>query len=260
MSPFGGCPGPWYTSGMRGQAALLAVLCSASAAHAASPDIRAGIEAFRNFDDTAASGIFHGLLRSRPQPADASRAHMYLGLIAMNEAKPWEAKDEFLQALRIDATLELPLDSSPKARVVFGQAQQQISKESLQPAPTAPLRTESQAPQPVLVESAPSGSSRAPAWVLGGVAVAALATGTIFGVLASNTLSSATQALDVGTSQSLAHQSGTDAWVADVSWAAGGVLAVVSGILFFAEGPSSAPSVSAAASPQGAALVVTGHF
>jgi hypothetical protein len=103
-------------------------------------------------------------------------------------------------------------------------------------------------------------ASHVPAYVAGGLALAALGTGIVFGVLANSALSQAqTSAYAAATQQQLA-TSGTDAVVADVLFGVSGAAAITAVILFLTERSSDTVRAGVAAVPGGAAAFIGGAF
>lgn len=228
------------------------------------------IQLFNNFEDQRAESSLAELLQRRPPSGQAARARVYLGLIALNALKSDAARAEFKAALAIEPTTELPFDASPKARLVFEQVRQEfvvdvMGTSSAGGAPSSrhgdtalagterkftdasppssglptlevpPRSTTPSVPRSALQAAAPSGPDHVPAYVVGGLGVAALAAGIVVGVVANATLSQAAAATDVGSSQSLAAQAGAQGATADVFLVAGGVGVVAAVVLFVIE-------------------------
>jgi hypothetical protein len=156
----------------------------------ASTDIAAAslgeaIVAFEKLRDEDAADLLHAvLIRDPPSPIRA-KAHLYLGLIALNAVRTDEAREQFKIALSANATIELPPYASPKAQLVFAEAETQRRRD-LQRSLSAPLSGESPAVAVVAPVAAPAPAavsrSHALSWVLVAVGAAALATG-IYGAV-----------------------------------------------------------------------------
>ncbi len=86
----------------RTTAALLLLTLSAPAlAQAEPPTLARGIAQFNNFGDAKAKVIFEQVLLAHPSSFDAAKAHVYLGLIAVNALDSNRARAEFMKALNI---------------------------------------------------------------------------------------------------------------------------------------------------------------
>ncbi len=223
-------------------AAALSLAClRASAALATVPtELEKAVRLFDDFEDKKAEAVLFDLLRHAPPPEQAAKAHVYLGLIALNALKSDKAKAEFKLALNLDTTTELPFDAAPKARLTFDQARREVEQDAqtgrAPPAGSASpvVIVGSDAPRAVRPSQAallePSAPSVVPALVVGALGGGAIIAGSIFGVLASSSLSSANINPDVGQSTRLAAQAGTQGLAADILWAAGGA-AVATGVV-----------------------------
>jgi tetratricopeptide (TPR) repeat protein len=124
-------------------AVLVAALGAARHAVASQPDTLArGIASFENLDDEQATRAFRQLLAEKPPREIAAKAHLYLGLIAFNSNSTEVAATEFKLALKANPAIELPPTSSPKARLLIGEARNElageIEQQSAQP-PAAPI-------------------------------------------------------------------------------------------------------------------------
>ncbi len=126
----------------------LCILASMLAA-AHPPSLNKAISLFNNLDDAAAAKQLHALLL-KPNVADnvAAQAHLYLGLIALNAIHAKEAREQFKQALTLDATLDLPRRASPKARLAFAQARHELQVEMAKPVQPSSRSTPSPGPSP----------------------------------------------------------------------------------------------------------------
>ncbi len=238
-------------------ASLSLLLFAAAAARADSPALAHAIHAFNDFQDAQATAELERLILAQPDGREAARAHLYLGLIAVNALDSARARAEFRAALAIEPTLEPPYEASPKARVVFEQAQKEFMQSG---APAAPGRAPALAPAavPVVVENAPAAAARAveaprskvPGIVLTSIAAAVLGTGVGFGVWQSQTLNPASVA-DVKNVPSAQSQAATQGVVADVCFGVGGGLGVAGLILLVYEltGPGAAAPTALRVTP-----------
>ncbi|MHB1845850.1 MAG: hypothetical protein ACYCWW_13570 [Deltaproteobacteria bacterium] len=245
---------------------LLAAGWPARARAAPRPSLPHAIDLFQNLEDEKATAELHALLRTAPPAAQAATAHVYLGLIALNAVDPGRAREEFKRALSIDPGAELPADSSPKVQRVFDQARREVAGAPSPPPspPVSPVAKPPAAPALATAEhvAAPiERASRLPAYVTGGVALVTVGVGAALGLQANAALAQAKAAPDLGSSLSLAQQSGTDGLVADILFGAAAVAGVTAIVLFATEGSSSgAPSASVAPLPGGALLSLEGRF
>ncbi len=252
---------------LRAIAAMLSLLALSTPAIAQSPATLAGaIAAFNDFDDAKAKATLDRVIAASPTGLDAAKAHVYLGLIAVNALDSNRARAEFVRALAIEPTVEVPYEASPKARLVFEQAQKQFSRESSQPVDAAhPVRLQTQQ-VPLVVENGPAPAvathkaeapphSHVPAYVVGALGLAVFGAGVGFGVWQSSTLKIA----DVGQLTSAQTQAGTQGLVADICFGVGGALAVTSVVLFLTElgGGSDEVSLRLSATPGGATAALS---
>ncbi len=83
--------------------------------------LQAAVRLFEGFKDDQAAAALRTLLARSPPASVAAKAHVYLGLIALNAGDADSAKSEFAAALRADVLVDLPPGQSPKARLAFGQ-------------------------------------------------------------------------------------------------------------------------------------------
>jgi hypothetical protein len=232
---------------------------SAPALAQSAPTLARAIAYFNNFQDAKAKVTLEQVLAANLAGLNAAKAHVYLGLIAVNALDSKRARAEFMKALTIEPTVEVPYEASPKARLVFDQAQREFARESNQPDfPVArqPLPVEP-APVAATQEVAP-GSSHVPAYVVGALGLVILGTGVGFGVWQSSTLK-ITDASQLSSAQS---QAGTQGLVADICFGVGGALAVTSVILFVTElsrggGSTENVSLRLSAAPGGASAVLS---
>ncbi len=277
---------------------LLAVLILTTARPALAMDnsaqaatLRKAIRLVAKLDDDRAKEMLLGLLRHSPRAAIAAQCHLYLGIIALNALDTEGARYEFKKAISIDATVELPINASPKARMVFTESQGDLSQNPGQAPPPMPAEPQPQptqfapAPQPpppvaqpppaLAPPFEPKPANHVPAYVVGGIAVAALVGGIIFGVEASSTLSEAKANPIAAQAEAQGAQVGTDGLIADVFYGVSGVGAAIAVALFFTEKPSTAadssggdtgpvkepfPTGSLIPVPGGLVLTAGGHF
>ncbi|HUB07446.1 MAG TPA: hypothetical protein VMB50_10605 [Myxococcales bacterium] len=232
--------------------------CLAALLAAAPPSLAHAIAAFNNFQDDEAAVELERIVRFNPTSEDAAKAHLYLGLIALNALDSKRARKEFEAALAIEPTLEVPYEASPKARVVFDQAQKEFAAESnrvpRRAAPSGPVGVQGN-PVPVVVEGngAPSAPrSKVPGIVLSALAAATLGVGVGFGVAQSQTL----KVSDASQIPSAESQAGTQGIVADVCFGVGGGLGIAAVAVLVTEltgGGGSATALRVVPGPGGAA-------
>ena len=115
--------------------ALWLALAAPAAGKAAPPTLQQAIPLFDNFADAAAEDAFRAILAAKPRRETAARAHLYLGLVAVNQLKIDQALDEFRAALLSDATLDLIRGASPKARLAFAEARRDLEGQLATPVP-----------------------------------------------------------------------------------------------------------------------------
>ncbi len=246
--------------------ASLVVVRLLLAASGPAATLERGIEALNEFDDVRAATLFRNVLALHPSANLAAKAHYYLGLVELNSGNNVEgARTEFEASLRADPTFEPPLSASPKARLVMGQARARVAAEIQRGELEAPAGSQVPPSQPGTSPAATAVTegetpSHAPAYVVGGIAVAALGTGVIFGVLANSALSQAQSAAYAVTAQQQLGTSGTDALVADVLFGVSGAAAVTAAILFFTEHSPGPVQVGVAPLPGGGAALIGGAF
>ncbi|HUB09254.1 MAG TPA: hypothetical protein VMB50_19780 [Myxococcales bacterium] len=107
--------------------ASLLVVALALGQPAPKPTLARAVAYFNDFDDAHARTELEALLR-HPQPRlVAAKAHLYLGLIAMNHVDVDTSLQEFRRALEIDPALEMVLEASPKARLTFEEARREVT-------------------------------------------------------------------------------------------------------------------------------------
>jgi hypothetical protein len=270
---------------------LLAVLVLAAAPPALarpSPQeasLKKAIHLVARLEDERAKALLQKILRRSPRATVAAQCHLYLGIIALNALDTDSARAEFKKAIATDATVELPISASPKARLVFGEAQGELAQSSQLPAAPAPAQPPSvlvvppaptEPPPPaaaappaspqISAQVEPAPANHLPAYVVGGVALAALAGGIVSGVEANATLSSAKANPVAAEAEAQGAQVGTYGLIADVCYGAALVAGVTAVVLFFTEKPhapddaSVAPSAGLAPVPGGAVVTAGGRF
>jgi predicted nucleic acid-binding protein len=221
---------------------LVALAASAPVARASPQDdarLTRAIQLFNAFNDEEATTALRELLRHAPRASVAAKAHLYLGLIAFNTLDIDAAHHELEQAILLYPALELPANSSPKARIEFAEIQRRLASRGqgsasvlvLPPPPAARAAATAPAPEAWLSEETPSHPLPASFWWLGGSAVATGIAGTVFGVVASSTLA-ADKPVTAGvyTLHPISYgqwQTGqNEGLTADILWGVGGALLV----------------------------------
>ena len=227
---------------MRGARVLLmlSLACSVRQARASPQDdarLRQAVQLFNQFNDEEASAALRELLRHAPRAPVAAKAHLYLGLIAFNELDMDAAHRELQQAILLYPAIELPANSSPKARIEFGEIQRRLATSGqgnasvlVLPA-TQPRAASPAAPEAAVSEENPGHPLPASFWWVGGSAVVAGAAGTILGVVSSSTLAADKPTTAGGyTLNPISYgqwQAGqNEALAADILWGVGGALLV----------------------------------
>jgi Tfp pilus assembly protein PilF len=121
--------------------ALMLLLVTSAIAAAPKDRLAAAIAAYENLDDQRARALLTELVSEKPGDGIVARAFLYLGLIDFNDLDSTKARREFERALELDPAVEPPLSSSPKARMLFAEARQAVSREldtsAASPAPPA---------------------------------------------------------------------------------------------------------------------------
>jgi hypothetical protein len=163
----------------------LTLLWSLAAPPAAQPDPRLeleqGIRLFGSFQDSKAAVILQQLLRHDPPRAVAGKAHLYLGLIALNWLDTDRAMAEFKTALLIDPTVDLARNGSPKARLALEEV-----RHSLEGQLGVPDSQALAPPESAVAAGTPSPTK--PLWdhplalTLGGLGLVALGVGVYGGI------------------------------------------------------------------------------
>ena len=237
-----------------GSLLLLAAVSGAPAGAAPrSPqdELVSAVKLLENFEDERAAASFKALLRRSPPKSVATLAHLYLALIALNATDIERAQGEFESAVRTDVLVELPPGQSPKAQVLLAEARRHLA------AGPPPGSTSPAAPAAVAAttETAPS---HLPAYVVGGVGVAALAVGGVFGFLQQQAGNAQHNDPQLAASLNDGQAYAQDGLAADVLFGVGGAALVTAIILFVTEGsakdPARPPEVTLSAGPRGFAL------
>ncbi len=197
------------------------------------------------FDDDRAVALLRELLHHGPPVDIAAKAHMYLGIIALDALRVAEAREEFEQAIGIDPTLEPPvLASSPKVSALYRDVRRKLAASGPETRSTAveaaPRPALSPMPPLELTEPPPESPSHLPAYVVGSVGLACLATGIVLGVVSNSEASLATSPSpgEYATAAEAAAQTASSERVAaDVLFGVALVAGVTSVVLFFTEKP-----------------------
>lgn len=184
---------------------------------------------------------------------ELAEVSLYAGLCHFNVRKQKEAEVDFLRAVQTDPTLELPAATSPKIVEVWNRVRAKVPRPESPPEPPLVPTTKEPEPEPVAV-AAPTQRPLAPVpleletlethetperqtsvapFVMGGVAVAAVAVGVTFGVLANSTYATAMGA--PFQSDAIAQYATARTWalVANVSYVTAGAAALTGLLLFF---------------------------
>lgn len=180
-------------------------------------------------DPAGAAVAVDGKLQPSVTPADVEvpPGHHTLHLTASGH-DPADKDVDVTFASRQDVTVTLPASAPPPPPVV-----------AVVPAPIAPP---ADAPPPP-----PSTQhSTVPAWITGGLAVAAAGVGTVFGILALNDKSK----FDSGPTESLADDGENKALIADMAFGVAVTLGVTSAVLFLSHDDSPPPAAAASATPR----------
>ena len=128
--------------------------------------------------------ILQQLLRCDPPRAVAGKAHLYLGLIALNWLDTDRAMAEFKTALLIDPTVNLARNGSPKARLALEEVRHSL--EGQLRAPESQALTSPADAEAALAAGKPSPAK--PLWdhplalTLGGLGLVALEVGVYGGI------------------------------------------------------------------------------
>lgn len=181
---------------------------------------------------------------------ELAEVSLYAGLCHFNVRKQKDAEVDFLRAVQTDPTLELPAATSPKIVEVWNRVRAKVPRPESPPEPPLVPTTKEPEPEPVAV-AAPPQRPLAPVplelethetperqasvvpFVMGGVAVAAVAVGVTFGVLANSTYATAMGA--PFQSDAIAQYATAQTWalVANVSYVTAGAAALTGLLLFF---------------------------
>jgi hypothetical protein len=239
---------------------LLALSSNPSAGQTARPSPQAALEAavqlFQNFEDQKSEAALRALLRRSPPKSVAARAHIYLALIALNATEPEVAQTEFEKAVRTDVLIDLPPGQSPKAQILFAEARREVASGPMPAAADSPsIQTATpREPAAAAAVAAQGSPSHLPAYVVGGIGVAALAAGGIFGWLQLEAGNSARNDPTLAAALSDGQPYAQDGLVADVLFGVGGAALITAIVLFATEGTANAPAVAFSAGPRGLAL------
>ena len=207
----------------------------------------AAVKLFQSFEDDKAAAAFRKILAHSPPASIAAKAHLYLGLIALNSFDSTTAKAEFVKAVATEVLVDLPPGQSPKAQILFAEARRDVASAPAVPSTFGPSTF---SPSPFAGPPAEAGSSATvettashgkgttvAAWVTGVIGVAALGTGIGFGVAQNNAknqlpVSGSDPVTDAGQATSLAQAIPRDGLIADVLFGVGGAALVASLVLF----------------------------
>ncbi len=91
------------------------------------------IALFESFHDAEAATLFREVLRHSPPRLVAGKAHLYLGLNAINRLDTDRAIEEFKAALMIEPTLDFIRGASPKGRLAFEEARHALEGQLRRP-------------------------------------------------------------------------------------------------------------------------------
>jgi hypothetical protein len=230
------------------------------------------VKLFQSFQDDQAATAFRALLGRSPPASIAAKAHLYLGLIALNAFDSTSAKAEFVKAVATEVLVDLPPGQSPKAQILFAEARRDVASGPSVPSAFSPTPFGAPPAAPagaVTAEPAPSHGNGATvaAWVMGGIGLAALGTAVGFGVAQNSAESGlpggSNPVKDAGQATSLGQSIARDGLIADVLYGVGGAAAVASLILFLVPSGSSgdaSPSASLSVSVGPAAVQVGGRW
>jgi len=238
--------GRWTAPALAGLVALgIAVQARAAGHYDAAAAMQQALRFHESFDDGRAVALLHELLHHGPPVDIAAKAHLYLGIIALDALRVADAREEFEQAIGIDPTLEPPLTSSPKVGALYRDVRRKLAtgpemrSRAAEPAPPSALPPAlSPMPPPELTEPPPEPPSHLPAYVVGGVGLACLATGIVLGVVSN---SEASQATSPGpgeyatVAEAAAQTASSERVAADVLFGVALVAGVTSVVLFFTE-------------------------
>ncbi len=93
------------------------------------------VQLLGEFKDEEAAAVLRGLLSKHPPDELAAKAHVYLAITWMNVDDVKDAKHEMQLALSLNGLIELPKGVSPKARILFAQAQREAEQGQGLPPP-----------------------------------------------------------------------------------------------------------------------------
>jgi len=252
-------------------AVVLVLAAPARAIETPRQEFARAVGLFESFQDAQATALLRDVLYRAPGSPVAAKAHVYLGLIALNATDAERAKTEFQKAIATDVLVDLPPAQSPKAQVLFAQARRDLAAAPIAAPGAPPMPPQSAAPPaaapavlavaPPAVSSRPeAGPSHAAAWATGGAGLGALAVGGLFGYLQ---LSAANAEKSDGDLTSALHDGqpyAQDGIVADVLYATGGAAIVAAIVLYFVERPSARSRKDASVGVAPGGLSLSGHF
>jgi hypothetical protein len=105
------------------------VAIAAAARAGPPPTLSHAIALYESFEDVKATRVFRAILEGQPSRAVAAQAHLYLGLIAVNQLDVERAIREFKLGLTDDPTLDVGRGTSPKARLTFQEARRELERQ-----------------------------------------------------------------------------------------------------------------------------------
>jgi Caspase domain len=143
---------------------------------AANKRLAEALDRYHHFDERKAKEQLQAIVGTDASPSVLSKAHLYLGIIALNGLNEELSREEFRKALVALATAEVPAeDTSPKVELVFRQAFAEVQRQARQDAEAPPILSPVNDTQPLSLEAPPPMASRRPHWLsigLGALAVA----------------------------------------------------------------------------------------
>lgn len=179
---------------------------------------------------------------------ELAEVSLYAGLCRFNSKQQKQAEVDFLRALQTDPSLELPAATSPKIVEAWNRVRAKVPRPAPPVAPplTTPEPERDSTPpvvvtptptaDPAVVTLEPAPPAKGPpvaAFVMGGVAVAAVAVGVSFGLLANSNNSAAVMAPFQSDAVALRGTAQTWALVANLSYVTAGAAALTGLLLFF---------------------------
>jgi tetratricopeptide (TPR) repeat protein len=194
-------------------------LAKGAAAPQGEAELERALKYYESFQDEKTLAALRELLARHPSAAVAAKAHLYLGLVLFNGSRSEEAREEFKQAMLADAAVELPFNTSPKARLAFGEARRELAREVEASPEVAPSDALAAAPAAATSASTLEVSSEAPprrshwlTWTLGGLGVAAGAVAVYGGIEVLNYNSLANRSKTPGLDASQFDSTNGDFW------------------------------------------------